>query len=181
MESLKIVLVSILAAVCYGIVQDQVTARVCVEYFTVGHPPIFRTDDPTALACGWGVIASWWAGFLMGVPLALFARCGSRPKVTARRLLKPVAVLLSCVGLMAFLSGVVGFASASAGWVSLEEPMALRVPPEKHAAFLADAFAHEAAYDAGFGGGVVLWAWTWMRRKPAGRARPLALPTDARA
>jgi hypothetical protein len=28
---------------------------VCVEYFTIGHQPIFHTDDPTLLAFGWGV------------------------------------------------------------------------------------------------------------------------------
>jgi hypothetical protein len=33
--------------VVYGIVHDQVTARVCVEYFTVGHPPVFQTNSDT--------------------------------------------------------------------------------------------------------------------------------------
>jgi hypothetical protein len=58
-ESLKIILLCIVAAIVYGILHDQVTARVCVEYFTIGHPPIFHTDDPTLLALGWGVIATW--------------------------------------------------------------------------------------------------------------------------
>ena len=40
-ESLKIVVLCIVAAIVYGILHDQVTARVCVEYFTIGHPPIF--------------------------------------------------------------------------------------------------------------------------------------------
>src|SRR5438105_3328307 len=40
MESAKILLLSVATAVAYGIVQDQVTARVCVEYFTIGHPPV---------------------------------------------------------------------------------------------------------------------------------------------
>jgi hypothetical protein len=166
MESLKILLLSVGAAVLYGILQDQVTARVCVEYFTVGHPPVFPTTDPTALAFGWGVIATWWVGVLLGVPLLLLARVGSRPKMTARGLLKPVLVLLGCVGLFALIAGVIGFAVATAGWVGLPESLAQRVPPEKHVAFLADAFAHEAAYDVGFLGGVILWAWTWARRRP---------------
>lgn len=50
MESLKIILLYILAAIVYGICHDQVTARVCVEYFTIGHPPIFHTDSPTLKA-----------------------------------------------------------------------------------------------------------------------------------
>jgi hypothetical protein len=168
MESLKILLLSVAAAVLYGILQDQVTARVCVEYFTVGHPPVFHTDDPTTLAFGWGVIATWWVGLGVGVPLVLFARLGRPPKVTARRLLKPVAVLLGCVGLAAFVAGVMGFLSARAAWVSLVGPLADRVPPEKHVAFLADGFAHSAAYAAGFLGGVMLWAWTWRCRRKEG-------------
>jgi hypothetical protein len=59
MEFIKIVLLSILAAVSYGICHDQVTARICIEYFTIGHAPVFRTTSPTLLALGWGVIASW--------------------------------------------------------------------------------------------------------------------------
>ena len=49
-ETLKIVVLCIVSAIVYGILHDQVTARVCVEYFTIGHPPIFHTDDPTLLA-----------------------------------------------------------------------------------------------------------------------------------
>ncbi|MFI5379272.1 MAG: hypothetical protein ACHRHE_08245 [Tepidisphaerales bacterium] len=44
MKVLATILLCILAAVCYGIVHDQVTARICVEYFTIGHPPVFLTD-----------------------------------------------------------------------------------------------------------------------------------------
>src|SRR5438046_4370100 len=94
MQSIGIVLMCIVTAVAYGIAHDQVTARVCVEYFTVGHPPIFRTEDPTLLGLGWGVIATWWVGVLLGVPLAIFARAGTRPKRSARSLVRPLAWLL---------------------------------------------------------------------------------------
>ena len=48
MQAVLIFLLSIAAAVTYGIVHDQVTARVCVEYFTIGHPSILGgTQDPT--------------------------------------------------------------------------------------------------------------------------------------
>lgn len=54
MQSFGIVPMRVIAAGCYGIAHDQVTACVCVEYFTVGHPPVFSTDDPTLLGIGWG-------------------------------------------------------------------------------------------------------------------------------
>jgi len=73
MQAGLIVLLCVLAAVAYGVVHDQVTVRVCVEYFTVGHPPVFPTDDPTLLGLGWGVLATWWVGVLLGLGLAVAA------------------------------------------------------------------------------------------------------------
>ena len=68
MESLKIIALCIFSAVLYGILHDQVTARVCVEYFTIGHPPVFATESPTLLAIGWGIIATWWGRAVLGHP-----------------------------------------------------------------------------------------------------------------
>jgi len=51
-QSLGIVLMCVVAAECYGMAHYQVTARVSVEYFTVGHPPVFGTNDPTLLGIG---------------------------------------------------------------------------------------------------------------------------------
>lgn len=75
-NALRIVRLAGAASVVYGILHDQVTARVCVEYFTIGHPSIFGTEDPTLLGIGWGILATWWAGPLLGVPPALAARWG---------------------------------------------------------------------------------------------------------
>jgi len=162
---LRIVLLSIGAAVVYGIAQDQITARVCVEYFTIGHPLIIPTESPTALAFLWGVLATWWVGLMLGVPLGLVACVGSRPKMEAGDLLKPIGVLLVCIGVSAFVFGVIGFLAAKAGGVWLPEPLASDVPREKHGRFLADLWAHSAAYGVGFLGGLVLCVWTWRHRK----------------
>src|SRR3954464_5056776 len=95
MRALAIVGFATLSAVLYGIVHDQITARVCVEYFTVGHPPVFGTDDPTLLGIGWGILATWWVGLLLGVPLAIVSRVGSRHKRTVGSLLRPIVGLLT--------------------------------------------------------------------------------------
>jgi len=47
MKWFLIVILSIFACITYGVVHDQITARICVEYFTVGHAPVFDTVDPT--------------------------------------------------------------------------------------------------------------------------------------
>jgi hypothetical protein len=49
MPTTRILLLSIAAACAYGVAHEQVTARVCVEYFTIGRPPVFRTENPTRL------------------------------------------------------------------------------------------------------------------------------------
>src|SRR6516164_6267509 len=107
MEALKIAALCIIAAIIYGIVHDQITARICVEYFTIGHPPVFGTDDPTLLGLGWGVIATWWVGLILGVPLACCSRVGWWPQFTAAQLMRPLLVMMSIVGVLAFLAGAV--------------------------------------------------------------------------
>jgi hypothetical protein len=152
------------AAVVYGVLHDQVTARICVEYFTIGHPPVFRTEDPTLLGLGWGVIATWWVGLMLGIPLAVAARGGVRPKWGARQLVRPLAVMLACVAGLAVVAGAVGHLAAVRGWMWLVEPMASRVPAGRHVAFLTDLWAHLASYAGGFVGGVILCVWVWRRR-----------------
>ena len=164
MHFIRIVLFAIAAAVSYGIIHDQVTARVCVEYFTVGHPPVFHTDSPTLLALGWGVIATWWVGLPLGIFLACSSRLGSWPRTGVRELLRPTLCLLLVMGLAAAFFGWRGFHRASIGTVHLPASLAAAVPPEKHTAFIADWFAHSASYAAGALGGGALCFWTIRKR-----------------
>ena len=164
METIKIIVLGVGAAIVYGILHDQITARVCVEYFTIGHPPVFHTDDPTLLGLGWGVIATWWVGLPLGVLLAAAARVGSLPKTDAHNLLKPVGVMMACCGVLAFAAGVAGYMLANRGAITLDGWLAARIAPELHAVFLADLFAHTASYGGGFVGGFILCIWVVIRR-----------------
>jgi len=138
MRSLAIIGLCIGSAVIYGILHDQITARICVEYFTIGHAPVFGTEDPTLLGLGWGVIATWWAGLLFGIPLAIAARAGNRPKRCAASLVKLIGVLLIAMGLCAFVAGLVGWSLSSQGVVFLAGGLAVAVPQDKHIAFMTD-------------------------------------------
>jgi hypothetical protein len=164
MKTLAIVAMCVCAAVVFGIVHDQITARICVEYFTIGHPPVFHTNSPTLLGLGWGVIATWWVGLMLGVPLAMVARLGTRPKLDPASLARPLALLPLIMACCSFLSGMTGYLLARNGSVFLVQPMATAVPVEKHVRFLADLWAHSASYLVGFVGGVVLIAMTWRKR-----------------
>lgn len=184
----RILLLGVGAAVTYGMLQDQVTAHLCVEYFTIGHVDFFNLGDPTLIAFEWGLIATWWAGLLLGIPVALVARVGRRrPRLAARDLLRPTMILMACIGLVALIAGVIGYFVARAGGVYLLQPLASEVPQARQVAFLADLWAHTAAYAAGALGGVALCVWTWRRRgallkaqRGAGVAATPALHTEGR-
>lgn len=165
MQWIGIIGLSIASCVVYGILHDQVTARVCVEYFTIGHPPIFPTQDPTLLGIGWGVIATWWVGAILGIPLAMVARLGTAPKKSAAQLFRPVVILMIFSASFAILMGVAGFVAAWNGWVVLIGDLATRVPADKHVLFITDLWAHSASYFAGFVGGILLMVHTWRSRR----------------
>lgn len=167
MEFLKIVALSVLAAVVYGILHDQITARICVEYFTIGHARLIDSDSPTVLGLFWGVVATWWVGLPLGAGLAISARAGGRPKLAASDLLPSLISLLLVMLAFAALAGLIGFAASRSGMFSLSEPFASKVPKDRHVAFLTCSWAHSASYLAGFLGGVALWIGTWRKRSLA--------------
>jgi hypothetical protein len=172
MTAVRIVLLCVLAAVVYGVLHDQVTARVCVEYFTVGHPPVFPTADPTLLGLGWGVLATWWVGLLLGVPLAVAARVGSRPRRSAGSLVRPIARLLAVTAAVAAAAGLAGWLLGRGGAVFLVGWVAREVPADRHPAFLADLWAHTASYAVGGVGGLVVIVRVWRSRAALASGRP---------
>lgn len=166
MQSLAIIVFCVLAAVSYGIIHDQVTARVCVEYFTIGHPPLFTfpTESPTLLGFGWGIAATWWVGLILGVALAVAARAGGRPKIDVQQLYRSIAVLLATAACAALASGIIGYILGRGGIVYLLEPLASSVPVDRHGVFLADLWAHSASYGVAFIGGLTVIGHTRWRR-----------------
>ncbi len=164
MESLKIVFVCIAAAILYGIVHNQFTARICVEYFTIFHPPVFGTQSPTLLAFGWGIIATWWVGLFLGVMLAVAARAGSRPKLQVSVLLTPIGELLLLMGGSALLSGLTGYLLVRRGIIAPPDWIASSLARCTHARFMADWWAHSASYAVGFFGGIVICVAQYRRR-----------------
>jgi hypothetical protein len=161
MQFIKIIGVCVLAAIGYGIIHDQITARVCVEYFTIFHPPILGgTQSPTLLAFGWGVIATWWVGVLLGVPLAIVSRVGSRPRLGVAELLPMIQVLLIVMASCAFVAGLAGYF-----WGRMPPYMADILPVERRSRFAADWSAHSASYASGFIGGLVVWILAYRKRR----------------
>jgi hypothetical protein len=153
MESFKIAITCVLAGVLYGIVHDQFTARICVEYFTIFHPPVFHTQSPTLLGLGWGVIATWWVGAFFAIPMILAARAGSRPVLMASELSRPIALLLAFMAASAVLFGVAGYVLARTGVLNTEW-LSFTAPPALRHRFMADWWARSASYASAFLGGL---------------------------
>ena len=167
MPTVRIVLLCMGAAVAYGILQDQVTARISVEYFTIGHPPIVPTNSPTVLGFVWGILGTWWVGLFLGLLLAAAARIGTAPKRAPATLARPVMSILIISAFVAALSGSLGFILAQRGSVELVSPLAESVPSQRHVSFVTAAWVHSASYLSGgvLGAGLAVRVWL-LRRRP---------------
>ncbi len=165
MDSLKIVLFCIVAACVYGVLHDQITVRISLEYFTIGHPVIFSgVLAPSSLALAWGIIATWWVGLILGTLIALSAQAGNRPKLPFRSVVRPVFTLLCIMAVVALFAGIIGYWLANSGSISLWPRMAARIPSDRHVAFLTVLWIHNASYLAGFLGGAILCTQLYRRR-----------------
>lgn len=163
-ETAKIILLAMGAAIAYGIVMDQITIRICPEYFTVAHPRILNTGSPTLAALGWGVASLWWSGLAAGIVFALAARAGSPRKLTWLHFVRPALVLLAVMAACAVAAGFVGGWLASTGQIPAVQAWGSFLPVEKQPAFMADLFAHALSYFAGAVGALMIaLAAAWRR------------------
>jgi hypothetical protein len=163
----QIVGLSIVAAIAYGVLHDEITARICFEYFTVAHPPLFGTTSPAILGICWGIVAALGVGLVLGVGLALVSHSEDLPPIPIRHLLQSILTLLSVAAVSAVLAGVVGFELSQRSLVCLPAGLAEVIPISRQDRFMAVWFAHGASYLVGLTGGLflILRIW-WARGKP---------------
>ena len=164
----KVVLLSVIAAMAYGIIHDQITARLCVEYFTVAHPALFHTVSPTLLGIAWGIAGTFGSGLLLGVLLAQASQSRSMPPMPVSNLCKPIFLLLGTMSVAAALAGLVGFELSRRSIISLAESWRELLPPSQYDRFMAVSYAHCASYLSGLGGGAYLILRIWNQRNRPG-------------
>lgn len=167
----SIMATSIVATSLYGILNNQVTVRICPEFFTQGfmrqrmyhwNGPVLRrarniimnTESPTVIGLVWGPIATWWVGALLGIPVALAARVGSHNQISATELIKPLAIALAATGTGAAVVGGIGYVTAwdlkfREKFISRFPAAVAGVPATAMRGFITNAYAHQAAYAAG--------------------------------
>lgn len=164
---LRAAVLGLAGMVGYAALQDQVSARLCPEYFTVFHPPIPGLTDPTLLGVAWGFLGAWWGGLLAGVA----ATVGGRPPLAVRDLVRPFGLLLSAVAGVTALTGYTVWDHARAFDVSVGPYPASVVPPERQRGLLVVACYHLSAYATGIVGSVVLCVWITAERGRRARTR----------
>jgi hypothetical protein len=183
MDKARVILLCVLAAISYGVIHDEITARLCVEYFTVAHPLLFHTDSPTVLGLCWGIAATIGIGAVLGAILAEVSQSEGRPAVPIRQLARSLLLLLGAMGLSAFLAGLLGYQLSRRSIISIPITLAYMVPSVRHDRFMAVWFAHCASYLIGLSGGALLIVRIWRERgKPhAITLLPRTPPAIARA
>jgi hypothetical protein len=163
-KNAKVILLSILAACTYGVVHDQITVRLCIEYFTIAHPPLFHTTSPTLLALCWGVAATVGIGAMLGVVLALVSQSSGSAPWTVSRLGRSILVLLAVMAASSFSAGIVGYYLSHKEFISIPAGFAAKIPAHQHDRFMAVWFAHGASYLVGLVGGALLCFRIWQAR-----------------
>lgn len=161
---LKIVGLCVIAAVGYGVLHDQITARLCIEYFTIGHRRMHPSDSPTIHGLIWGVRATWWVGVGLGIPLAIAARFGPGRKRAAGQFVRPLGWVLATAAAFAVSGGLIAWWRASAGLDRLSGRLATRVPDAEHVDFLTCLGIHRGSYLGAAIGGLTLILWVLRSR-----------------
>lgn len=175
-------------AMAYGIINDQVTARICLPYFTRGFhqdnlehweggpilgrlKPILEKHEnsPTIVASIWGPIATVGVGLPLGVLSALCARfpLGKLPQLRFKDLRYPLLGAMAFTGLGALYGGVKTYFAVK----NIENPEDLRrekfndrVPTEELKSFQVCSGAHHAAYKYGPIAGLGVCGWIVAKR-----------------
>jgi len=165
LNAANIISFSILCTIGYGVLHDQITARLCLEYFTVAHPKIEGLSDASTIALFWGVAATWLFGAFFGTLLAIAANIGKRPAYPFFLLIRSILVLFLTMSLCALVSGVIGYVLTAHRVIAPPSELLNLIAEPKHAMFMADAFAHEASYIVGIVGSLVVVETTWHMRE----------------
>jgi hypothetical protein len=175
----RFVLLGLGTMVGYAVIQDQVSARLCPEYFTLFHPPIPGLTDPTLLGIGWGFLGAWWGGVFFGLAMGLVATVGPQPPLPLRAVVRPLWVLVVVVAAVTALTGLTVSHHARLLGVSLDAGMSGLVPPENRLALLTVACYHLSAYVTATVGGVIVCVWVRAERRRRTNYAPERGPTNS--
>lgn len=164
---LSSVIIAVIAAGLYGILNDEITYTISPEYFTkfkykqFGVNPITFGGTRYAVAAI-GFMATWWMGLIIGTCFALYSLRLPNHKLMLKTVLKAILITFSVTIVFALLGFVLGrfyFANAGVNWW---------LPPDlvNKNDFITVGSIHNFAYLGGFAGllgGIFYMAFTKKR------------------
>lgn len=146
MKEIKIILTTLAISVCYGIIHDLITAHLCIEYFTIGHPKVIESTSPILIALVWGCIATWWFGLLMGILVAAFNYMGSYPSLEYKLIIRLILRLICWMFALAIVAGLIGYLLAELEVIYLVPRLGNQIDDVRHSRFLAAGWMHVTSY-----------------------------------
>ncbi len=162
---LNATLLGVGVAVVLGVLMDQVSARLCPEYFTVLHDPVPGLTDPALVGLVWGVLGASGGGVALGYSAGLAATLGPTPPMTTRELVRPALVTaLGIASVTAAVGGIVWWNGANLIARLGAEADGL-IPPSRQLAALTVACYHMTAYASAVAGSVLLCVWIGRERR----------------
>lgn len=163
----KTVVASVLTAIGYGLIHDQITIRICPQYFTIWHPFLFNGEQNnlTLLALCWGVIATWWFGLFLALILGGLAVAGPRPLPPFRFVLRTICRILIWTAFGAALAGIAAWLTKAQAPTHVMGDVLYRLGPDFRRRFTIDLFIHNASYDVAPIAAIVYGLLLLKRRK----------------
>lgn len=155
-QSVLIILLCMTFSVLFGILHNQISARVSEEYFTVGHRALIHSTSPTLMGIAWGVNSTWWVGLSLGVLLAIAGRAGTAGKRTASSYVKPLILLFLVCGGSSILMGYIGYRLSSGGSIPFLRGMSNAVELSRQPRYMAALWMHTTSYTVAAMGGLIL-------------------------
>src|ERR1700722_11852876 len=107
-QKAKVTALGVGVAFVWGIPHDKITVRLCVEYFSLAHPPLFPVSSPTLLGLCWGIAATFGVGLILGFLLAQASQSSGLPPMALRNLLGPLLVVIAVTAAGAIVAGCIG-------------------------------------------------------------------------
>lgn len=164
-----IILLCMVSSILFGVLHNQISARVSLEYFTIGHRALIHSTSPTLMGIAWGVNSTWWVGLILGVMLASCGRIGHRNRRSPASLVKPLAILFAVCGTASIVMGVTGYELVKTGELPFLRGMADVISPPRQARYMAALWMHIASYTAAAMGGLILAVRVAFQRTEAGK------------
>ena len=163
-QIILIISLCLFVTLTYGIVHNQLTTRISLEYFTIGHHKIIDSTSPTLLGIAWGIYSNWWVGLSLGILLAVVGRAGHWKKRDAYSFIKPLCFisLVSIIG--AGIAGFLGYMLTDNGVLGLSAPLSTAVPASNHASYIAALWMHTASYFVATAASLILALFVFTRR-----------------